>query len=72
VDDAVVLHLPFYEQGSSFTSDDLAAIEDGARALCTAKYDEFVPEVLLRRLWGRQNADIIRAIPETARRLLAR
>jgi len=57
---------------SKFTPDDLAGVENAALALCTAKYDEFLPATLLRRLWCRRNADVIAAIPEIARGLLSK
>jgi len=53
-----------------FTKDDLAEVENGIVALGTAKYDEFVPETLLRRFWARRNAGIIERIPSIADRLL--
>jgi ATP-dependent helicase Lhr and Lhr-like helicase len=55
---------------ASFTKDDLAAVENSLVAVCTAKYDEFVPEALLRRFWGRRNAGVIEQIPDIARGLL--
>ncbi len=54
---------------SASTPEDLSRIEENARGLCNAKYDEFVPEHLLRRLWARRNAPAIAAIPEIAKRL---
>jgi ATP-dependent helicase Lhr and Lhr-like helicase len=53
------------------TPGDLASIENNALALCSEKYDEFVPPALLRRFWGRRNADTIQTIPQIARGLLA-
>jgi ATP-dependent Lhr-like helicase len=55
---------------ASFTKGNLAAIEDDLVALRTAKYDEFVPETLLRRFWARRHEAIIRQIPEIAGKLL--
>jgi ATP-dependent helicase Lhr and Lhr-like helicase len=54
---------------ASSAPEDLARIEENALGLCNAKYDEYVPDALLRRLWGRRNAKAISAIPETAREL---
>ncbi len=54
---------------AAFTSEDLAQIEENALGLCTAKYDKYVPEALLRRFWGRRNARVIAAIPEIAKQL---
>ena len=45
---------------SASTPEDLRRIEENARGLCNAKYDEFVPEHLLRRLWARRNAPALR------------
>lgn len=56
---------------AAFTSQDLARIEESALGLCNAKYDEYVPDQLLRRFWGRRNAHAIAAIPEIARQLAA-
>jgi ATP-dependent Lhr-like helicase len=55
---------------ASFTKEDLAAVENAVVALRTAKYDEFVPEALLRRFWARRNEAIIDRIPDVAGRLL--
>ena len=55
---------------ASFTKDDFAAVENGVVAVCTAKYDEFVPETLLRRFWARGNAAAIEQIPQIASELL--
>ncbi len=55
---------------ASLTSDGLGAVENGIVALCTAKYDEFVPETLLRRFWARGNAAAIEKIPQIASELL--
>lgn len=55
---------------AAFTAEDFAAVENAARGLGGAKYDDFVPEPLLRRLWGRRNADVIAELPEIARSLL--
>ncbi|VTZ50455.1 hypothetical protein MPC4_240034 [Methylocella tundrae] len=52
------------------TPEDLARIEENARGLRRAKYDEFVPDHLLSRLWARRNAPAIAAIQEIAKRLL--
>lgn len=52
---------------AAFTAEDLARIEENALGLCVAKYDEFVPDHLLRRFWGRRNAQAIAAIPQMAR-----
>jgi ATP-dependent Lhr-like helicase len=54
---------------ASSAPEDLARIEEHALGLCNAKYDEYVPDALLRRLWGRRNAKAISAIPGTARQL---
>ena len=56
---------------ANFTPDDLKQIEDFARGLCTAKFDDYIPDALLRRLWGRRNSQVISSIPEVARTLLA-
>jgi ATP-dependent Lhr-like helicase len=56
---------------AALTPEDLTKIENGALGLCTEKYDEFVPETLLRRFWGRRNAAVIGTIPDIARRLLS-
>jgi hypothetical protein len=53
-----------------FTAEDFAAVENAVLGLGGAKYDDFVPEPLLRRLWGRRNADVIAGLPEIARSLL--
>ena len=55
---------------ASSTPEDMAGIENGAFGLCTAKYDEFIGKELLRRFWGRRNAEVIATIPDVARRLL--
>jgi ATP-dependent Lhr-like helicase len=55
---------------AAFTAEDFAAVENGALGLGGAKYDDFVPEPLLRRLWGRRNADVIAGLTEIARSLL--
>ena len=49
--------------------EDLQRIEKNALALCGAKYDEFVPEHLLQRFWGRRNANAISNIPALARQI---
>jgi ATP-dependent Lhr-like helicase len=46
---------------------DLAAFVENLR---TAKYDEFVPEALLRRLWARDRAPLANQIQSAALRLL--
>ena len=59
------------EKLAAFTSEEIGSIENGAKGLCTAKYDEFVPDNLLRRFWGRRNQDAISTIPAIARTLLS-
>jgi ATP-dependent Lhr-like helicase len=54
---------------AEFTSDDLSQIEENALGLCNAKYDEYVSDTLLRRFWGRRNAQLIAAIPQVAQQL---
>lgn len=39
--------------------------------LSTAKYDELVPEDLLRRLWARANADVVALLPGLIEEILA-
>jgi hypothetical protein len=55
---------------AAFSAADLAKIEDGALGLGGAKYDDFIPQSLLRRLWGRRNAAVIASLPGIARELL--
>jgi len=57
---------------AAFTAGELAKIEDGALGLGGAKYDDFIPQALLRRLWGRRSAVIIASLPKIARELLQR
>jgi ATP-dependent helicase Lhr and Lhr-like helicase len=52
---------------ANFTPGDLKLIEDFARGLCTARFDDYIPDALLRRLWGRRNSQVISSIPEVAR-----
>jgi ATP-dependent Lhr-like helicase len=54
---------------ASTAPEDLSQIEENALGLCNAKYDKYVPDHLLRRLWGRRNTKAISDIPEIARRL---
>ena len=65
--------MPEAQQGlarlAALTAEALSQIEDHALGLCNAKYDEFVPGHLLRRLWGRTNAEAIFSIPSLARRM---
>lgn len=58
-------------QLSAFTPPDLAQIEENALGLCSGKYDEYVPDHLLKRVWARRNAQSIIAIPNIARLMMS-
>lgn len=49
----------------------LAKLEDFVENLRTAKFDDFVPETVLRQLWTRANAAQIAEIPAAAREIMA-
>lgn len=52
------------------TPEDFGSVAEFVGALQVAKYDEYVPEVLLRRFWGRRNEGILARMPALAAEML--
>ncbi|ACK86171.1 DEAD/DEAH box helicase [Methylorubrum extorquens] len=49
---------------------ELAGVSDFVGALQTAKYDEHIPEAMLRRFWARRNDAVIALMPSLAAEIL--